>query len=77
MSDNIVSLVQPTEATPCDEVLQQAIDAKLTEVVIVGYDGEGMGYYNASMTDAPTAVYHLQRAIYKLNRMIDRMMEDA
>lgn len=77
MSENILKLVQPTEASPCDEVLREAIDAKMTEVVVVGYDADGMGYYNASMADAPTAIYHLQRAIHKINHIVDALMEEA
>lgn len=77
MTENVLRLVQPTDATPCDDVLREAIEAKMIEVVIVGYDGDGEGYYNASMTDAPTAIYHLQRAVHKLNRIVDKMLEDA
>jgi hypothetical protein len=77
MSETILKLVQPTEPTPCDDVLREAIEAGMTEVVVVGYDADGMGYYNASMTDAPTAIYHLQRAIHKLNCIVDKLRDEA
>lgn len=77
MTENILKLVQPTEPTPCDDVLREASDVKMTEIVIVGYDGNGEFYYNASMAGAPEAIYLLQRAIHKMNCLVDRLVEEA
>ncbi len=72
MTAPIVRLIQPTEPTPCEEVLREAIEARMKAVVVVGYDGDGVDYYNASMTDAPTAIYLLQRAIFRLNVLVEK-----
>jgi len=72
---NVVHLVLPTEPSPAEEILREALEANMTKVVVVGYDGDGLDYYNASMTDAPTAIYLLQRAIHRLNQLVDKMLE--
>lgn len=71
---NVIELVLPTAPSPAEEIIREALEAKMTKVVIVGYDGDGLDYYNSSMTDAPTAIYLLQRAIHRLNQLVDKML---
>jgi hypothetical protein len=52
-------------------ILAKAHDAGLTEVVIVGMREDGREYFASSISDAAPAVYHLQRGIYKLNKIVD------
>ncbi len=47
---------------PPEKVLQAAIDAGVTEVVIVGTDNDGKQYIAASMASAPVIAWHLELA---------------
>lgn len=57
-------------------VLAKAHDAGLTEVVIVGMKADGSEYFASSVSDAAPSMYHLQRGIYKLNKVVDGEHED-
>lgn len=57
-------------------VLAGAYDAGLTEIVVVGMKKDGGEYFASSIADAAPAVYHLQRGIYKLNKIVDGEHED-
>ncbi len=72
MSENVVKLVQPTEPTPCDEVLNAALGESMTAVVVIGYSGDGKDFYASSMTEAATAIYLMQRAIFRLNCVVSK-----
>ncbi len=52
-------------------VLAQAHGAGLKQVVIVGEREDGSEYFASSVADGAQSMYHLQRGIYKLNRIID------
>ena len=57
-------------------ILARAHDAGLTEVVVVGMKEDGSEYFAANISDAAATMYHLQRGIYKLHRVIDGQYED-
>lgn len=52
-------------------ILRDAFDADLEEVVIVGMKKDGSEYFAASCADAAPSIYHLMRAVHKLNCVID------
>ena len=49
-------------------VLAGAIEAEMTEVVIVGYDKDGNEVFKSSLADGADALWHLERAKLKLLR---------
>ncbi len=53
-----------------DRLLEQAI-SKLDEVVIIGFDKEGNEYFASSKSDGGDTLWHLERAKFKLLRMVD------
>lgn len=58
-------------------VLQAAMDAGLTEVVICGWDANGDRYFASSVADGGIAGYHLDRAKWALMRTIDDLEAGA
>jgi hypothetical protein len=60
---------------PPDRVLRRALDADLESVVIVGYTKDGQEYFCSSIADVAMCMYHLQRGIWSLNRIVDEMSE--
>jgi hypothetical protein len=57
------------------QVLQGAMDAGLTEVVIIGIDADGDEFFASSQADGAAVGWHLDRAKWKLMRMHERLME--
>lgn len=57
------------------QMLEAAIAAGMTEVVICGFDADGNEYFASSMADAGAAGFHLDRAKWNLMRQVDRMVE--
>ncbi len=53
------------DLTP-DRVIQGALNAKMTEVVIVGFDEDGEFYFASSKADSGDVIYHLEMAKHKL-----------
>lgn len=51
---------------PPDRVLQKALDAGLTEVVVIGYDADGQEYFASSQADGGDVLWHIERAKMKL-----------
>jgi hypothetical protein len=54
-----------------ERVLRKAMEAGVTEVVIVGFDKGGNDYFASSVADAGNVIYHLRRAEHRLMRLID------
>ena len=71
MSDNVVDLGNITrlDLDP-DRLLQKAI-GKLSEVVIIGFHTDGSDYFASSKADGGNTLYHLERAKYRLMKIID------
>ena len=61
---------------PCDRVLQSALDAGMTEVVICGFGADGVEYFASSCADGAVAGYHLDRAKWRLMAMADQFAEE-
>lgn len=69
---DVVSLGGQTKLdVPPEKVLRGAIEAKLTEVVIVGIDENGKRYFATSMAYGPDTLWNLQRAIHRLMQVAD------
>lgn len=52
-------------------VLAAAVEAGLTEVVIIGLDPDGNEYFAASQAQGPEVLWHLERAKLRLLRMVE------
>lgn len=71
MTDNVTVLpVMTTLDLPAERVLQGAVDAGMTEVVVLGYDAKGDEYFAHSHADAG-------RVLWLMERFKHRLMEDA
>lgn len=57
-------------------ILAGAHNAELDIVVVVGLRKDGREYFASSCADAAEGMYHLQRGIYKLNRIVDEIADD-
>ena len=57
---------------PPELLLEAALQAGMTHVVIVGYDGEGKEYFASSQSDAAETLWHLERARHQLMQIVDR-----
>jgi hypothetical protein len=53
--------------------LAAAHNADLSEVVIMGFRKDGSEFFSASEPDVAAAMYHCQRATYKLNVIMDEL----
>lgn len=70
--DNVVVLDCVTRLDlPPERVLARALEVDLESVVIVGQTKDGEEYFASSLADGGTVIYHLQRGIWALNKMID------
>ena len=60
------------------EILRNAFDANMTEMVICGIDEDGKEHLLRTNADLAPAAFHLQRAMHNLNRMHDSvLLEDG
>lgn len=70
--DNVVDLpVITTLPLDPNRVLRRALEAGMTEVVVIGYTKAGDEYFASSVGDGGAVVWHLERAKHKLIRMAD------
>lgn len=75
---NVVQFTGITKADlPVKYILDRASDAELSECIVIGFDKDGREFFASSRADAANAMYHLQRALWALNRFIDEEIEDA
>jgi hypothetical protein len=51
---------------PAERVLQAAIDAGVTDIVLAGYDADGTEYFASSMADGGDALWLLERCKKRL-----------
>jgi len=56
---------------PAERVLEMAMKAGLTGVVIAGYDAEGGEYFASSLSGGPECLWLLQRMQRKLLEVAD------
>lgn len=71
MGDVVILPVVTRLDIPPERVLKGALEADLTEVVVVGYDKDGNEYFAASMAGGGDALWHLERAKLKLLKVSD------
>ncbi|MEQ1694744.1 MAG: hypothetical protein ABL901_02790 [Hyphomicrobiaceae bacterium] len=73
MSDNVIILPVRTKLDiDPQRVIRAALDAELTEVVIVGFKSDGSEYFASSLADGGDVLWHLERAKMKLLSIPDR-----
>ncbi len=60
----------PSEPARC---IDRAAGMQLTSVVIVGLDADGSEVFISSEADGAQALWHLERARYKLLRIVDEL----
>jgi hypothetical protein len=71
-NSNVVTLpVITTLPLDPNRVLRRALEAGMTEVVIIGYTKDGEEYFASSVGDGGSVVWHLERAKHKLIKMAD------
>jgi hypothetical protein len=71
MSDIVdLPLITKLDIDP-QRVLTKALEQGMTDVIIIGYDSEGVEYFASSMADGGHALWHLERAKLKLLREAD------
>lgn len=67
MSDNVVNLNVVTRLDlPPERILNAALEADLSEVVIIGRDQDGNEYFASSIADGADVVWLAQRMTLKL-----------
>lgn len=77
MKDNVVywNGVTTLDSNP-QRVLQRALDAGMSSVVIVGFDKDGGEYFASSNADGADVLWHLERAKFKLMVIADEHADD-
>lgn len=60
---------------PVERLLNRALEADLTEVVILGFDKDGEEFFASSKSDGGAVLWHLHRAIHKLMTMPDDLAD--
>jgi hypothetical protein len=76
MTNNITDFPGITRLDiPPERILNRALEAKLCEVVVVGYTEEGREYFASSHADAADVAWLLQRGIFRLNQTCDSLEE--
>ena len=58
-----------------DRVLAEAVGG-LSEVVVVGFDKDGEAFFASSVADGGQALWHLERAKWRLMKMVDDLEGD-
>lgn len=73
MKDNVVELRCITKL-PLDpnRVLRRALEAGMTECVVVGFTSDGEEYFASSVSDGGGALWHLARAQHRLLQLPDQ-----
>jgi hypothetical protein len=68
MSGVVLKLVPPTSRfdAKCDEILQDAIDRGMQDVIVVGYTKSGEFYAASNTADGAEVVYLLELLKHKL-----------
>ncbi len=72
MTDNVVYLNMPTTLdVPVDQIIAGAVEAKMRDVMVIGYDEAGDFYFASSKSDAAEILWRLERAKLKLFECLD------
>lgn len=67
MADNVVEFDGITRLDiPAERILKRALDAGLTQVVIMGYDAEGDEFFASSVADGGAVLWMMERSKMKL-----------
>lgn len=78
MSAEIIEIGIPTRLDiPVEKILSAAMDAKMIEVVIIGYDADGNDFFSSSKASAEPVLWHLERAKWRLMRQVDALEENG
>lgn len=77
MSDNVVPFGGITRLdTDPQRVLEAALEAGMTGVVVIGFDANGGEYFASSYADGSDVVWHMERAKFKLMVITDELAND-
>lgn len=71
---NIVSLIRTEEKdskTLSKELLEQAIKAEITDIVIIGYDRNGYEFHSSVDEDPAEVIWMLERTKLNLLRTVE------
>ena len=60
---------------PVEKVLEKAKEANLSEIVVVGYDQEGMFFASSSKADGPNVLWLLRQCEHELFKVVDALVE--
>lgn len=71
MGDVVASNIVTTLPVPVQNVLQGALDAGLTDVVVCGFDADGNDFFASSNADAGVVNWYLDRAKWRLMQKCD------
>jgi hypothetical protein len=72
MTDNVVDLPVITRLDiPPEKVLSRALEAGLTDVVVIGYDADGQEYFASSKADGKDVLWLLERGKICLLRTVE------
>lgn len=74
MSDKVVPFPGITRLdTPPEQVLGYAVEAKLTECVVIGFAEDGSFYFASSSPDGPDVLWLMERARHRLMQITDAL----
>jgi hypothetical protein len=78
MSADVVYFPGPSRLdTPVGRVMEAAVEASLTEIVVIGFDEDGDFYFASSKADGGDVLWLLERAKHKLMTITDELEEGA
>lgn len=73
---NIINFPRPKYGPiPVEDVIQGAVEAKMKDIVIIGYDENGMEYFASSNADGGVVLWLLERLKKMLLEVPERMTE--
>lgn len=71
----IMNIITPLDI-PADRVIKNAF-GKLQDVVVMGYDKDGVEYFASSSGSGPDVLWMLERAKHRLLQMVQDQVDDG
>lgn len=76
--ENVEWLGNPTTLDLDPQILLlKALNERMKEVVIIGYDRDGFEYFASSVSDGGNVLWHIERAKHNLLKITDQMTENS
>lgn len=77
MNDNVIRFPgASTVDIPAESILKDAIEAGLTDVVVMGWTKDGDEYFAGTTSDARTVQFLANRLIHLTNMMADEQLNE-